>query len=276
MIQFPNGKINLGLQIMAKRQDKFHDIETVFYPIHLVDALEFIPAQAFQISTSGISMDVHPADNIIVKAYDLVKKDFPQLPLLHIQLLKKIPTGAGLGGGSSDATFMLKMLNEYFKLELTDSNLQQYAIQLGSDCPFFLKNKPCRGSGRGEILEEIKLDLSAYSFVLIKPSVHISTAWAFSQLTISQPLKLPHEIVQQPISTWKEELINDFEIPIFKEFPDLKNIKSELYQLGGIYCSMSGSGSTLYGIFETHSITQIKKAIQENKMFKQKEIFYLD
>lgn len=252
MIVFPNCKINLGLHILNKREDGFHNLETVFYPLPLKDALETIPASdsETEFTGTGLAVDGNPADNLCVKAYHLLKKDFPQLPAIKIHLHKAIPMGAGLGGGSADAAFMLKMLNEKFKLHLTTSILIDYALQLGSDCPFFIINKLCFATGRGEKLEEINLDLSAYKIVLINPGIHINTGWAFSNISPALPEKSLKEIIQQPIHTWKEELKNDFETPVFAAHPAIKEIKEALYAQGAVYAAMSGSGSTVFGIFQ--------------------------
>ena len=249
MIQFPNAKINLGLNILRKRADGFHDLETIFYPIALFDTLEFIESNELKFEMSGIAIPGNMDDNIILKAYHLLKNDFPQLPNVNIHLLKNIPTGAGLGGGSADASFMLMALNKHFQLEISKQNIINYAAQLGSDCPFFIHNQPCKATSRGEVLEVIQLNLVDYQFVLVNPKIHVNTGWAFAQLTPHQPIKSVFDIIHQPIHTWKEELINDFEKPIFEAHPMMQNIKNNLYDLGAIYASMSGSGSTLFGIF---------------------------
>ena len=257
MVTFPNCKINLGLHILGKREDGFHNLETVFYPVAFKDALELIPATnnttEIEFTGTGLAVDGNVSDNLCVKAYYLLKKDFPQLPLVKIHLHKAIPMGAGLGGGSADAAFMLKLLNEKFNLNLSTLQLLNYALELGSDCPFFVINKPCIATGRGEILEEMEVDLSAYKIVLINPGIHINTGWAFSQRSVGskpsgrfKPLK---EIIQQPIETWKENLQNDFEIPVFAVHTQVKAIKENLYSEGAVYAAMSGSGSTVFGIF---------------------------
>ena len=249
MIQFPNAKINLGLHILRKRADGFHGLETIFYPIALFDTLEFIESNEMKFEMSGIQIPGNMEENIVLKAYHLLKKDYPHLPNIHIHLLKNIPTGAGLGGGSADASFMLMALNKHFQLEITKQKMIEYAAQLGSDCPFFIHNQPCKATSRGEVLEIIQLNLVAYQFVLVNPKIHVNTGWAFAQLTPHQPQKSVFEIIQQPIQTWKEELINDFEKPIFEAHPILQYIKNTMYQQGAIYASMSGSGSTMFGIF---------------------------
>jgi 4-diphosphocytidyl-2-C-methyl-D-erythritol kinase len=253
VVTFPNCKINLGLHITGKRDDGFHNLETVFYPLPVKDALELIPTTnnnpEVEFTATGFAVDGKAADNLCIKAYDLLKKDFPQLPSVKIHLHKAIPMGAGLGGGSADASFMLKLLNERFQLNLSTSQLINYSLQLGSDCPFFIINKPCFATGRGEELEEIAIDLSMYKIILINPGIHINTGWAFSNIIPSPVKKSVKEIIQQPIETWKAELQNDFEAPVFVAHPEIKNIKDSLYQQGAIYAAMSGSGSTLFGIF---------------------------
>ena len=260
MILFPNCKINLGLNIVKKRDDGYHDIETVFFPVHLKDSLEIIEKEKFEFSTSGFSIEGEQDKNLCIKAYDLLKKDFPQLPAVQMHLHKAIPMGAGLGGGSADGAFTLKLLNKKFDLSLSEKHLINYSLKLGSDCPFFILNKPCFATSRGEILERTKLDLSAYKFLVVKPPIHISTAWAFSTIKPNQPVKSIKQIIQQSISTWKAELINDFEKPVFTKYPEIKNIKDKLYDAGAIYASMSGSGSAVYGIFKKENNISISFA----------------
>ena len=254
MIVFPNCKINLGLHILYKREDGFHNLETVFYPLPFRDALELISATnnttEIEFTGTGLAVDGNVSDNLCVKAYYLLKKDFPQLPLVKIHLRKAIPMGAGLGGGSADAAFMLTLLNEKFNLNLSTPQLLNYALELGSDCPFFIINKPCFATGRGEVLEEIKVDLSEYKIVLINPGIHVNTGWAFSNITPALSNKSIKEIVQQPIDTWKEDLQNDFERPVFAAHTQIKTIKENLYNEGAVYAAMSGSGSTVFGIFD--------------------------
>lgn len=255
MIVFPNCKINLGLNILRKRSDGYHDLETVFYPIPLTDILEIIenkhPEQSSKMpfTISGISMPEVPASNLCAKAYKLLKRDFPKLPFIQMHLHKSVPLGAGLGGGSSDASFTLKVLNDKFDLHLTVKELMDYAAELGSDCPFFILNKPCFATGRGEILEEIQLDLSAYKFVVVNPGIHINTGDAFVKLKPTVPEKSIREIIAEPIAKWKTTLQNDFEKVVFKEYREIVDIKDSLYTEGAVYASMSGSGSTVYGIF---------------------------
>jgi 4-diphosphocytidyl-2-C-methyl-D-erythritol kinase len=254
VIVFPNCKINLGLHILQKRADGFHDLETVFYPVALQDALEIVqnpsPASTIQFNTSGLKIDSSVEDNICFKAYQLLKKDFPGLPSIKMHLHKAIPSGAGLGGGSSDGVFTLLLLNKKFNLGLSEVQLIDYALQLGSDCPFFIKNKPCYATGRGERLEEIELNLSNYKIVLVNPQIHIHTGKAFSKITPSNQRTCIKEIIQQPIEKWKELLKNDFEEAVFAEHAEVKTIKEELHKQGAVYASMSGSGSSVYGLFE--------------------------
>ena len=256
MIQFPNCKINLGLSILAKRADGYHELETVFYPIAVSDALEILPAANLTMTQSGIAVPGDPAQNLCLKAYHLLKKDFPTLPAVQMHLHKNIPMGAGLGGGSSDGTAALMILNQQFTLGLNDQQLIAYASQLGSDCPFFVYNKACHATGRGEVLTPIQLDLSNYQFLLVHPGVHIATAWAFQQLNPHIKSESIQAIIEKPITDWKNYLINDFEAPVFKAEPTLSVIKDQLYQLGAIYASMSGSGSSLFGIFPKDHFNQ--------------------
>ena len=218
MVCFPNAKINLGLKILRRREDGYHDLETAFYPLPLTEVL--------------------------------LHDDFPTLPPVDIHLYKNIPIGAGLGGGSSDGASTLVALNRQFQLGLTEAQLLDYASRLGSDCPFFILNKPCLGKGRGHLLQSLPLDLSGYSFALIDPRVHISTAQAFSLCTPGE-IKIPlQEILSRPVSDWREDLVNDFEEPIFRLYPDFRQIKAMLYETGAIYASLTGSGSSFFGIFE--------------------------
>ncbi len=250
MISFPNCKINSGLHILSKREDGFHNLATFFYPLPLHDALEIIQAKKTVFTNSGLPVPGNANDNICLKAYQLLKKDFAELPPVKIHLHKTIPMGAGLGGGSADGAFTLKLLNEKFDLGLSTDQLINYALQLGSDCPFFIVNKPSMATGRGEILEPLPIDLSAYKFVIVNPGIHINTGWAFSQITPAFPEKSIAAIITQPVEKWKEELKNDFEEPVFKNHSEIKSIKEELYKQGAVYASMSGSGSTVYGIFK--------------------------
>ena len=263
MVLFPNCKINLGLNIIRKREDGYHDIETVFYPLGLKDALEGIKSGAgsaiggmesgVQFSSSGLEIKGNPADNLCVKAWQLLKKDFPDLHGMQIHLHKAIPMGAGLGGGSADGAFSLLLINELCNLNLSLDQLIHYALQLGSDCPFFILNKPCFATGRGEKMQAIKLDLSQYKFVIINPNIHISTATAFAEIKPGKPARSIDEIIQLPVAEWKEWLLNDFEKTVSILHPEIELIKQEFYKKGALYASMTGSGSTVYGIFEKNT-----------------------
>lgn len=255
MVLFPNCKINLGLHVVHKRTDGYHDLETVFYPLAIKDALEVIHSAAFNFHLTGLPVNDTTENNLCVKAYHLLKQDFPGLPAVNIHLHKAIPMGAGLGGGSADGAFMLSMLNTKFQLNLTPDKLIDYALQLGSDCPFFIVNKPCFATGRGEHLTPVQLDVSAYKIILVNPQIHVSTKEAFSTLTPNAPAKSIEQIIQQPVTTWKDELKNDFEEPVFKTYPAIKEIKKTLYNMGAVYAAMTGSGSSVYGIFEPDANT---------------------
>lgn len=257
MVFFPNCKINLGLRILRKRMDGYHDLETVFYPLPLKDVLEIIHSESFRFTASGLTIPGDSTGNLCVKAYNLLKKDFGELPPVDIYLYKNIPPGAGLGGGSADGAGMLRLLDASFHLQLSREKLLEYASKLGSDCPFFILNQPCLGSGRGEELQPLELDLSGYSFVLVHPDIHIHTAWAFSQVQPGQPVRPLKEIIQQPISTWTAELVNDFEEPVLRQYPELLPVKERLYSQGALYASLTGSGSSFFGIFEKGKIPSL-------------------
>jgi 4-diphosphocytidyl-2-C-methyl-D-erythritol kinase len=280
MIVFPNCKINLGLHILNKREDGYHNLETVFYPVQLRDALEVVRRDDgrlttddsktlsevegslrviersrdndIQFSSTGLPIAGDEANNLCIKAYHLLKKDFPTLPPVQMHLHKAIPMGAGLGGGSADGAFALKLLNDKFQLGLSTQQLIDYALQLGSDCPFFIINKPCYATSRGEILETVALDLSDYHFSIVNPGIHVNTGWAFANLSgrSKRPDSELKAIIQQPIETWKDQLINDFEEPVSKAHPEIATIKQQLYDAGAVYASMTGSGSTVFGIFK--------------------------
>ncbi|MDD2793100.1 MAG: 4-(cytidine 5'-diphospho)-2-C-methyl-D-erythritol kinase [Sediminibacterium sp.] len=266
MVVFPNCKINLGLHITGKRPDGYHELETVFYPVQLRDALEIVHAsteepEGIRFTASGLPIPGNSTSNLCVKAYRLLKKDYPELPSIQMHLHKMIPMGAGLGGGSSDGAFALKLLSNKFQLPLHPDQLIQYAAQLGSDCPFFILNQPCYGTGRGELLTPVELDLSGYKFVLVHPGIHVSTKWAFEQLTPAKSPRPITDILQQPITQWKGELVNDFEAPILNAYPDIAAIKQALYQDGALYASMSGSGSAVFGIYPAEQSIGIQEMI---------------
>ncbi|MCC5938284.1 MAG: 4-(cytidine 5'-diphospho)-2-C-methyl-D-erythritol kinase [Lunatimonas sp.] len=249
MIVFPNAKINLGLYITSKRSDGFHEIQSCMYPIPLCDALEIQIAKKTRFESSGIPIPGNPEDNLILKAYRLLKKDFPDLPPISVHLHKHIPIGAGLGGGSADAAFALKSMNTLFELYLEDWILEDYAAQLGSDCPFFITNRPKLVSGRGELMQNSNLDLSGKWILLIYPSIHIGTKEAYSGVTPKPMSSSLKECLDNP-REWKSCLQNDFEESIFPNHPEIHFLKNQLYGLGAYYAAMSGSGSSVFGLFE--------------------------
>ncbi len=251
MVLFPNCKINLGLHITGKRPDGFHNLETIFYPVQLHDALEVVHNQDGQtgLQVSGINIDAQAEDNICMKAYRLLQQSY-QLPPVHIHLHKNIPSGAGLGGGSADGAFMLQLLNKKFFLGLSTDQLVELSLKLGSDCPFFIYNKPCFAQGRGEQLQPISLDLSPFDLVLVNPKIHINTGWAFGQLDGNRKHNDLMAAMQQPVAQWKNAVVNDFEAPVFKAYPEIQQIKEVLYSAGAVYASLTGTGSTVFALFE--------------------------
>ena len=259
MIVFPCAKINLGLNIVSKREDGYHNLETVFYPIPLYDALEikymdekFPSDTACDLKVTGNVVDCDEQKNLVVKAYHILAADY-QLPRIHTHLYKHIPSQAGLGGGSSDAAFMIRLLDERFRLNIGNPEMERYAARLGADCAFFIEAEPAYAEGIGDVLmpaDGPDGNLQGYYLCVVKPDVAVSTKEAYSAITPKKPAKSCRDIVRQPIETWKEELVNDFEEPIFKMHPELEAIKQKLYDQGAVYASMSGSGSALYGIFK--------------------------
>jgi 4-diphosphocytidyl-2-C-methyl-D-erythritol kinase len=252
MITYPNAKINLGLNIVEKRPDGYHNLETVFYPINLQDALEvnlLEGEEEFSLKVSGVPIEGEPENNLVVKAYRLLKKDYPEMPAIDIHMYKHIPTGAGLGGGSADAAFMIKLLNDKFKLNLSIEKMEEYAAILGADCAFFIQNKPVFATGIGNIFEPIQLSLKGYYLVLVKPDIFVSTKDAFAHIIPTQPTQSLKEIIRMPVETWRATMKNDFEDSVFQKFPEIAAIKDKLYDLDAVYASMSGSGSSVYGIF---------------------------
>lgn len=260
MIVFPNCKINLGLHVINKRSDGYHNIETVFYPLPFYDVLEVIQSydttKPYELFLSGNKIDDADENNLCVNAYQLIKKDYPQLPPVKIYLHKVIPAGAGLGGGSADGAFMLMLLNDKFNLKIQPPQLLNYAMKLGSDCSFFMFNTACFARERGNVLKPIQLNLSAYKIVLVNPGIHVSTAWAFNQVKFSKAEQI-YKIIHQPIKTWRENLINNFEEPVFEKYPSIKKIKEDLYAMDAVYASMSGSGSTVFGIFQKNALINL-------------------
>lgn len=263
MITFPCAKINLGLNVVAERQDGYHDIETVFYPVNLTDALEIkLMSDEFpsdvdcDLKVTGNAVDCDERSNLVVKAYSLLAADY-KLPRIHAHLVKRIPMQAGLGGGSSDGAFMIRLLDERFRLNIGIAEMERYAAKLGSDCAFFIEAAPAYASGRGEILEpadEPKGNLDGYYMAIVKPDIAVSTGQAYKEIVCHKPAKCCRDVVRQPIETWKDDLCNDFEKPVFKAHPELSNIKGKLYKLGASYAQMSGSGSALFGIFRNEPL----------------------
>ncbi len=250
MISHPNCKINIGLHVTGKRPDGYHNIETVFYPVPLCDRLEIVKSGQFEFTQEGIPIGGDAEQNLCVKAYRLLERDFPQISPVHIHLTKNIPFGAGLGGGSSDAAFVLKMLNTIFPLGLSEDQLQEYARTLGSDCAFFIRNSPVYASQRGDVMEPYSLDLSGYRLVLMKPSCGVSTAEAYRELTPRAGKVRLQEALQEPLTHWRDTIENHFEETVFRQHPEIAYLKQLLYDRGALYAAMSGSGSTVFGVFK--------------------------
>lgn len=248
MLTFPNSKINIGLQITEKRPDGYHNLLSCFYPIGWGDVLEIIPSEMFGFSSSGLPIPGDPAHNLCVKAYNLLKADF-DLPPVQLHLHKIVPIGAGLGGGSADVAFTLTLLNDRFQLGITVSQLEDYARRLGSDCAFFVQNKPMYCREKGDIFDEITVAIAGYTIVLVYPNLAISTAEAYAGVCPRMPEVPLWDLLQQPVSEWRHHIRNDFEDSLFPRYPILEEVKEKLYKLGAVYASMSGSGSTVYGIF---------------------------
>lgn len=260
MIDFPCAKINLGLNITEKRADGYHNLETVFFPIPICDALEiktmderFPSNVACDLKVTGNNVCCNENDNLIVKAYNMIAADF-EIPRVHAHLYKNIPSEAGLGGGSSDAAYMIRLLDQRFRINIGNAEMEKYAARLGADCPFFITAEPSYAEGIGEILSPVNItdnNLEGYSLVVVKPQIAVSTKEAFSSITPRKPLMCCREIVAQPIDTWKDVLCNDFEESVFGIYPQLNDIKNRIYTLGAAYAQMSGSGSSLFGIFKS-------------------------
>jgi len=252
MVVFPNAKINIGLNILSKRTDGFHNIETIFYPIPLYDILEIQKndnSTKSNLVNTGNTVDTDVTNNLCFKAYSLMQTEY-NLPHIELYLHKAIPFGAGLGGGSSDAAFTIKLVNELYKLGLSNEMMKIHASKIGSDCAFFIDNIPSLAKGRGEVLSLINIDLKGMYLVLVKPEIHVSTANAYSGVIPTIPKVSIAELINLPMNDWKGKIKNDFENHIFKQFPILSTIKETLYNIGAVYSSMSGSGSTIYGLFE--------------------------
>lgn len=252
MIVFPNIKINLGLNVIAKRSDGYHALESAFLPVPWCDALEAVITdnQEFTFNSSGIPIPGSSGGNLVVKAYDLLKKDF-SLPGMAVHLHKVIPMGAGLGGGSSDGAYMLKLINELCGLQLSAAALESYAARLGSDCPFFIRNAPSMVSGRGEILSPALISLQGYHIALVMPSVTVGTAEAYSWISPHPAQERIEDILRDPVNTWRNRLVNDFENPVAERYPVIAALRDQLYDLGAVYAAMSGSGAAVFGLFST-------------------------
>ena len=268
MLTFPCAKINLGLNITSKRKDGYHNLETIFYPVPLTDALEvklmhddFPSDEPCDLKITGNAVDCDEKNNLVVKAYTLLAQDF-KLPRVHTHLVKRIPMQAGLGGGSADGAFMIRLLDERFRLNMGIAEMERYASRLGSDCAFFITAEPSFATGRGEVLEPVNIaeqNLQGYYIAIVKPAIAVSTREAFKQIICRQPEHCCRDIVRQPVETWKTVLTNDFEEPAFKQHPELADIKQRLYDLGAVYAQMSGSGSAFFGLFRTDP-QQLKNA----------------
>ena len=264
MITFPNAKINLGLDIVEKRSDGYHNLETVFYPIPLCDILEITTATEpdapeYTFKMYNAVFEGSDESNLVIKAYKALSADH-KLPKVDISLYKHIPTGAGLGGGSADAAFALKMLNDIAGLGLTAEQLRGYASRIGADCAFFIDNTPAYATGIGDILSPTPCSISGYHLVLVKPDIHVSTKDAYALVTPQKPEQPLTEIAKRPINEWKGAMKNDFEKSIFAKHPAMAKVKEQLYEMGAVYASMSGSGSSFFGIFnEEQNIEKIKK-----------------
>ena len=278
----PNAKINLGLNIVEKRPDGYHNLETVFYPVKgLYDVLSVgfsgglsddkinltDKKSDYRFSGDGIQVDGETDNNLIIKALKILKQDF-EIPCIDIRFTKNIPFGAGLGGGSADAAFMLKALNDLCQLQLSNEQLEAYAVRIGADCPVFIENKPVFATGIGNIFSQLELDLSAYYLVLVKPDIHVSTPEAYSMVKPYRPATSLKENIHAPIEQWKELIVNDFETSVFTKHPRIGAIKNQLYTHGALYASMSGSGSSVFGIFQQP--TQLSDQFPDSFVFEGK------
>ncbi|SDF68281.1 4-(cytidine 5'-diphospho)-2-C-methyl-D-erythritol kinase [Mucilaginibacter sp. P25] len=264
MILFPNAKINIGLNITERRPDGYHNLETIFYPIDIKDALEVVKSDKLSFTSTGLEIPGLMEDNLCVKGYHMLKQDY-DLPPVSIHLHKHIPIGAGLGGGSSDAAFFIRLMNDKFKLGLSVDEMTDYARRLGADCAFFIENKPVFAFERGDEFESIKLDLSAYKIVLVMPPVHVSTGEAFRGIKPTPVKDSLFDLINEPIADWKKLIKNDFEQTVFKNHAEIRGIKAALYEAGAIYSSMSGTGASVFGIFA--ETPDLKFLEEENQVF---------
>ncbi|WP_199120482.1 4-(cytidine 5'-diphospho)-2-C-methyl-D-erythritol kinase [Pedobacter sp. ASV28] len=249
MLTFANAKINLGLFLTEKRTDGYHNLQTVFYPVKIYDVIELIDAVETTIEIKGIDIPSNVDDNICLKAFKTLQSDF-NLPHQQIILLKNIPVGAGLGGGSADAAFLIKLVNQKFELGLRIDQMEGYARNLGADCAFFISNKPTYAFAKGDEFETLEIDLSAYYMVLVKPPIHVSTAEAYGQVKVKQPSTSLKDLIHLPLQDWAAHIFNDFEPSVFANHPQIDEIKTKLYQAGAKFALMSGSGSSVFALFE--------------------------
>lgn len=251
MISFPNAKINIGLYITEKRNDGFHNLETIMYPVPVTDALEFVESDSLKFESSGLHIDGDPEQNLVLKAYRQLKMKF-DLPPIHIHLHKNIPMGAGLGGGSADGAFMLKMLNDHFNLNLLNDELEKYASELGSDCAFFINNEPAFAHGRGELFETIDFRFSEIYILLVKPPFGVPTKVAYSNVIPQKSRLSLKALIDFPLNQWKTNIKNQFEKTIFPAYPEIEDMKKQMYDMGASFASMTGSGSAVYGLFRSN------------------------
>jgi 4-diphosphocytidyl-2-C-methyl-D-erythritol kinase len=270
MISFPHCKINLGLNVIQKREDGFHNIESVFYPVNWCDVLEIIEVgtKPFELTISGLDVKGDPEKNLCYKAWKLISLDF-KLPNLSVYLHKVLPMGAGLGGGSSDAAFTLKMINELCNLGLSTEKLVEYAAQIGSDCAFFIHNKPMLATGKGEILAPLDVNLSGHKIVIAMPNVSVGTAEAYSWIKPKSPINNLESVLKSSINSWNQNLVNDFEIPVIERFPIIGEIKETFKTSGAAYTSMSGSGAAVFALFEKEIPKNLKFDSQEVLIWKE-------
>lgn len=264
MLNFANAKINLGLHLVEKRKDGYHNLETVLYPIRIFDTIEIVDAPEISCAIAGLEIPGDSNDNLCVQAFRRLQQDF-EIPNQQIVLLKNIPVGAGLGGGSADAAFLIKLVNDKFNLDLSFAEMENYARELGADCAFFIRNHAVFAFDKGDQFEPISLDLSRFYLVLIKPPIHVSTALAYAGVSVSKPNKSIKEILNHPIEQWRDLLVNDFEKSVFKKFHAISELKEMLYQKGAIFAAMSGSGSSVFGIFT--SKVDLSELERENMVF---------
>lgn len=264
MIIFPNAKINIGLNIIDRRTDGYHNLETVFYPVRVYDVLEIVEANKLSFESSGMGIPGRVEDNLCVKGYHLIKNDF-DIPPVAIHLYKNIPIGAGLGGGSADAAYFIKLINQTFGLLLTDDEMINYARKLGADCAFFIKNEPVFACGKGDQFKPVNIDLSEYIIVLVMPQAHVSTGEAYRGVRPKAVNSSLQQLIDLPIAKWKQYIKNDFEDSVFKNHPVIRGVKAALYNAGAIYASMSGSGACVFGVF--NSLPNLSELEKENRVY---------